>query len=165
METNVHQSWFLCQLSDQTKITPTFFVMWCMQADAKSWCVLAVQTLLSSEILLDMNNCKQQIAQSCRRAQLTSGRLQHPWQSSVHVPGWSMCWMEVHIGVTAARGVTVVTGVQRADCREHTVSQILRRSPALQLYQRQQPHLSAATSTSYNTDVYLVTVTGHPNVN
>lgn len=32
--------------------------------------------------------------------------------------------MEVHSGVASARGATVVTGVQRADCREHNVFSI-----------------------------------------
>lgn len=62
-----------------------------------------------------------------RPRQVTS---QHPWQSQteemavLHVPGCSMCHMEVHFGVASARGAVVVTGVQRADCREHNVSQI-----------------------------------------
>ena len=60
-----------------------------------------------------------------RPHQVTS---QHPWQrqaeetAGLHVPSWSMCWMEVHSGVASAWGVAVVTGVQRADEREHNVS-------------------------------------------
>lgn len=74
----------------------------------------------------------------------------HPWQSlteeagSVHVPGRGMCWMEVHFGVASTQGVTVVTVVQRAGCREHSVSETSD-TPALE-HNQQNPFLSAATS-------------------
>lgn len=51
-----------------------------------------------------------------------------------------------HSEVASARGATVVTGVQRADCREHSVSHNPD-STALQLIQ-QHPVLAAATSTT-----------------
>lgn len=90
-----------------------------------------------------------QISELVFSLRTTSG--QHRWQSQfqgvggVHVPGHRMCWMEVHSGVGAARGDTIVTGAQCADSREHSVS----------LDGRRLPHRSSSSAATFNHSNYF----------